>query len=116
MQPLSLLLKKPSWLDVFMACVNGTLEDIEFEWHTGFTVCVVLVSTGYPRKYKTGYPITGIEKAERIPGVVVFHAGTKLINGQLVTAGGRVLSVTAQRSHITESSSPCLPRSPVYRF
>jgi phosphoribosylamine---glycine ligase len=58
-------------------------------------VCITLASGGYPRKYTTGVPITGIEDAEAIPGVAVFHAGTARRDGRLVTAGGRVLGVTA---------------------
>jgi phosphoribosylamine--glycine ligase len=58
-------------------------------------VCVILASGGYPGKYATGLPITGIEAAESIAGVEVFHAGTARRDGRLVTAGGRVLGVTA---------------------
>jgi len=58
-------------------------------------VCVVLASGGYPGKYSTGFAITGIDEAESIPGVEVFHAGTARRDGRLVTAGGRVLGVTA---------------------
>jgi phosphoribosylamine--glycine ligase len=64
-------------------------------------VCVVLASGGYPRKYETGKPITGIEEAEADPDVVVFHAGTKrAAAGDFVTAGGRVLGVTARGSDV----------------
>jgi len=58
-------------------------------------VCVVVASGGYPERYPTGVPIDGIDEAERVPGVVVFHAGTAMHEGRLVTAGGRVLGVTA---------------------
>jgi phosphoribosylamine--glycine ligase len=58
-------------------------------------VCVVLASGGYPDAYRTGQVIEGIDAAEAMPGVVVFHAGTRLEGGDLVTAGGRVLGVTA---------------------
>ncbi len=84
-------------LDLFEACIDGTLETAAagVKWNTGFAANVVIASGGYPDSYQTGYPITGIEAAEKLPDVVVFHAGTKMENGQLVTAGGRVLSVSA---------------------
>ena len=62
---------------------------------TRAAVCVVVASGGYPGRYPTGVPIDGIDEAERVPGVVVFHAGTALRDGRSVTAGGRVLGVTA---------------------
>src|SRR2546425_13113673 len=58
-------------------------------------VCVVVASGGYPGRHPTGAPIDGIDEAERVPGVVVFHAGTAMRDGRLVTAGGRVLGVAA---------------------
>jgi phosphoribosylamine--glycine ligase len=63
-------------------------------------VCVVLASGGYPDRYRTGLPIEGIAEAERVPGVVVFHAGTAVRDGRLVTAGGRVLGVTATAADV----------------
>ena len=81
-------------LDVFDACVDGKLAELKVEWNLGFAVCVVIVSEGYPGNYKTGFPISGIKEAEKIPGVIVFHAGTKF-GDQLRTSGGRVLGVTA---------------------
>jgi len=62
---------------------------------TRAAVCVVVVSAGYPGRYPTGVPLDGIDEAERVPGVVVFHAGTAMREGRVVTAGGRVLGVTA---------------------
>jgi phosphoribosylamine--glycine ligase len=64
---------------------------------------VVASSSGYPGSYKTGLPITGLDMAARIPGVQIFHSGTALANGQLVTAGGRVLGVTAAASTLQEA-------------
>jgi phosphoribosylamine--glycine ligase len=66
-------------------------------------VCVTLASGGYPGKYATGLPIAGIEAAESVPGVEVFHAGTALRDGRLVTAGGRVLGVTAVRDDVPQA-------------
>ena len=88
-------LLKTDLLDVLEACVDGALGELEVEWRPGFAACVVLASGGYPGSYKIGYPISGVEEAERVPGVVVFNAGTKLIAGKLSTAGGRVLGVSA---------------------
>jgi phosphoribosylamine--glycine ligase len=64
-------------------------------WRPDAAVCVVLASGGYPGTYATGHPITGVEAAGMRPGVTVFHAGTALRDGRLLTAGGRVLGVTA---------------------
>lgn len=64
-------------------------------WKAGYAISVTLASGGYPGEYRSGLPITGIEDANRLEGVQVFHAGTALKDGQLVTAGGRVLSVAA---------------------
>ncbi|NIA13628.1 MAG: phosphoribosylamine--glycine ligase [Nitrospiraceae bacterium] len=80
---------------VFLACCDGTLADAAVEWDDGACVTVVMASGGYPKTYEKGKTITGIEAAEREEGVTVFHAGTKLADGQLVTNGGRVLNVTA---------------------
>lgn len=72
-------------------------------WRPEAAVCVVLASAGYPGPYATGHPITGVETAEARPGVTVFHAGTALRDGRLVTAGGRVLGVTALGADIPEA-------------
>lgn len=74
----------------------GQLDPTAISWHPGACVCVVMASGGYPGPYETGYPIDGIEEAER-RGCLVFHAGTGMRDGRLVTAGGRVLGVTATR-------------------
>jgi phosphoribosylamine---glycine ligase len=86
------------------AAARGRLDEVGApEWH-GAAVCVVLASGGYPRAYETGRPITGIEDAERDPEVLVFHAGTKRdAAGRYVTAGGRVLGVTARGATVEEA-------------
>ena len=88
-------LLKSDLFKLFAACAEGNLSQCRMEWHPGFAVCVVLASGGYPGKYEKGHLITGIEAAEKVPGVVVFHAGTVLSGTELRTAGGRVLGVTA---------------------
>lgn len=90
-------------IDVIEACIEGRLDNFEIVWDDGFTVCVVLASYGYPGKYDTGFPISGLEEAEKIPGVEIFHSGTVLRDGVFHTSGGRVLSVTAKAKTIKEA-------------
>jgi phosphoribosylamine--glycine ligase len=93
----AILLRMDSDLvDALEACVDGRLAETELRWSPGAAVCVVASSTGYPGSYKTGMPITGLGTAAQVEGVVVFHAGTARVGGQLVTAGGRVLGVCAR--------------------
>jgi phosphoribosylamine---glycine ligase len=68
---------------------------IDTLWHPGYAVSITLASGGYPGAYRTGLPIRGVEEASRLEDVQIFHAGTTIQDGQLVTAGGRVLSVAA---------------------
>ena len=75
----------------------------EAAWRPDASVCVVLASPGYPGEYRSGLPISGVEEAEALDNVVVFHAGTALKNGQLISAGGRVLGVTALGSTISHA-------------
>ncbi len=72
-------------------------------WRPGYAVSLTLAAGGYPGKYRTGMPITGVEEANRLPDVQVFHAGTALQDGTLVTAGGRVLSVAAYGATLQEA-------------
>ena len=97
-------LLKTDLLDILEACIEGRLHDINVEWNPGFAACVVMASGGYPSSdYKKGLPITGIDNAEILHGVVVFHAGTKQADGQLVTSGGRVLGVTGIGATLQEA-------------
>jgi len=93
-QPLMMRLKS-DLLHLMMLTVEGRLDEAEIEWDNRPAVCVVLASDGYPGKYEKGLEIMGVEDAEMDADVVVFHAGTSRSNGKLVTAGGRVLGVTA---------------------
>ena len=86
---------KADLVDVFLACDNGTLTPDMVSWDDDWAVSVVLTSAGYPGSYEKGKVITGIEKAEELEGVTVYHAGTAVADSELVTAGGRVLDVTA---------------------
>ena len=81
-------------MDIFQACVNGTLDQVDIRWKEGAACCIVLASGGYPVQYQSGYPISGLEEAGKL--ATVFHAGTKRDgDGRILTAGGRVLGVTA---------------------
>jgi phosphoribosylamine---glycine ligase len=96
-QPLLMRLKS-DLLDLLEAVVDerlGELPDGAVEWDSRPAVCVVMSSGGYPGKYEVGKPIAGLDEVSRMPDVKVFHAGTKLDNGRVVTDGGRVLGVTA---------------------
>src|SRR3989338_1193058 len=87
-------LMKTDLLDILEACADGKLAGKRVEWNAGFAVNIILASEGYPDAYKKGFPITGIDEAEKVPGVVVFHAGTSY-DSALKTSGGRVLGVSA---------------------
>lgn len=82
-------------IDVFEACIDGTLDKIDLEFEDNAAVCVVLASDGYPEKYEKGKLITGLEAFDNNPGYYCFHAGTKRTDDGFVTNGGRVLGITA---------------------
>ena len=79
-------------VDIMEACIDERLSDIDIKWADNAAVCVVLASGGYPVKYKSGYEISGLDS---VNDAYIFHAGTKLENGKFLTAGGRVLGITA---------------------
>ncbi len=89
--------------EIMLACATGGLDKVDIGWKDKAAVCVVLASGGYPESYKNGYPISGLDKAGALPDTVVFHAGTKISDGCVVTAGGRVLGVTASGKDIAEA-------------
>lgn len=86
---------KTDLVEIMEAVIDERLSDIDIEWDDGACACVVAASGGYPKKYETGKKITGLDEAEAIDGVTIFHAGTKYVDGEIFTAGGRVLGVTA---------------------
>ena len=92
-------------VEVFLACDNGTLDAADVAWDDDWAVSVVLASAGYPGSYESGKVITGLEKASAQPGITVYHAGTKLDGGNVLTAGGRVLDVTAVAPTFAEARS-----------
>ena len=90
-------------MDIFQACVDGTLDKVDVKWKDGAACCLVLASGGYPIAHKTGYVISGLDKVE---GAVVFHAGTKKDEeGNFLNNGGRVLGVTAVGSDLNDAIS-----------
>ena len=94
---------KTDLLEIFEACVDGTLDKINVEWEDNGTACVVLASGGYPESYQKGYEITGLEDAKKAPNILVFHAGTALKDGKFVTNGGRVLGITGIGKDLDEA-------------
>lgn len=92
-------------VDVFEACIDGTLDQMELKFdNEKATVCVILASDGYPVEYKKGFPIQGLENFEGKDGYYVFHSGTKFDElGRIVTNGGRVLGVTANGATLKEA-------------
>jgi len=82
-------------LEVFEACIEGRLPDVEIKWKNGAACCIVAASGGYPGSYQKGLEVSGLDKAQDDPAVVVFQAGTKKTCDGIVTSGGRVLGVTA---------------------
>ncbi|SHO45503.1 phosphoribosylamine--glycine ligase [Desulfopila aestuarii] len=93
-QPLLMRLKTDI-VDILDAAIDGKLDSIALEVDPRPTVCVVLAAGGYPGEYRKGLPIRGLKKAAKVPGVMVFHAGTANKDGDTVSNGGRVLGVTA---------------------
>ena len=90
-------------MDIFQACVDGALDQVDIKWKSGAACCLVLASGGYPVSYQSGFPITGLAEAEAL-GAAVFHAGTKKSDsGEVLTAGGRVLGVTATGATLEEA-------------
>jgi phosphoribosylamine--glycine ligase len=90
-------------LDIFDACIDGELNEIEIKWKALFACTIILASAGYPGSYEKGKIITGIEEAEMQAEIVVFHAGTQMKRNELLTNGGRVLGVSATGSTLEEA-------------
>ena len=91
---------KTDLVDVFEACIDGTLDQIDLEFEDNAAVCVVLASDGYPEKYDKGFEIKGLDTFKDKDGYYVFHAGTKFDGDKIVTNGGRVLGVVAKGENL----------------
>ena len=90
-------------VEVMEACIDGKLDEIDLEFEDNAAVCVVLASDGYPVEYEKGLPISGLDNFKDKDGYYVFHAGTAMKDGQIVTNGGRVLGVTAKGATLKEA-------------
>ncbi len=101
-QPLLMRLKSDI-VPVMQACARGQLTQDRLEWLDKAAVCVVMASGGYPADYEKGFPISGLDEAEDIEDLVVFHAGTALKDWQIVNSGGRVLGVTGLGRTVAEA-------------
>jgi phosphoribosylamine--glycine ligase len=102
--------------EVLTACADGVLQPGMVRWRDDACVCVVMASGGYPGAYTKGKAIAGLDQAARLEGVAVFHAGTRRQGGQVVTAGGRVLGVTALGSDLTAAVRRAYAAVSVIRF
>lgn len=94
---------KTDLLEIFEACVDGTLDKINVEWEDNACACVVMASGGYPVSYERGYEIKGLEEAKKTENIYVYHAGTAKKAGKYVTNGGRVLGVTGVGENLDEA-------------
>ncbi len=103
-------------VELMLASCEGRLAGIELKWSAQASVCVVLASGGYPGSYPKGNVITGIADADALPATKVFHAGTTLKSGQVVTSGGRVLGVTAWRPTLIEARTAAYAAVEKIRF
>jgi len=103
-QPILMRLKS-DLLEVVLAVCEGTLDQVKLEWDPKPAVCVVMASGGYPGDYQKGKKITGLQEVRQLENVMVFHAGTKKQNGDIVTNGGRVLGVTALGRTIADAKT-----------
>ena len=101
-------------MELLEATIDGRLAAVQARWKPEPAVCVVLTSGGYPDAYSTGLPITGLDHSAE--GVTVFHAGTRLENGRVVTAGGRVLGVTALAGDLAEARARAYAAAEAVQF
>ncbi|MBR3628946.1 MAG: phosphoribosylamine--glycine ligase [Oscillospiraceae bacterium] len=90
-------------VDIMLATYNGNLADVDVQWKNESAACVVMASGGYPVKYESGKAISGLDEKGQTEGVFVYHAGTKFADGSFLTAGGRVLGVTATAATLEQA-------------
>ena len=94
---------KTDLMEIFLAVEKGELDKIDIQWEDNAAACVIMASGGYPEDYAKGYEIAGLEKLQNRDDIVVFHAGTAMKDGKIVTNGGRVLGVTGIGKDMTEA-------------
>ncbi|OLC54030.1 MAG: phosphoribosylamine--glycine ligase [Acidobacteria bacterium 13_1_40CM_4_69_4] len=107
---------KSDLIPILQATLAGRLEEINIEWLKARSVCVVLAARGYPGEPESGAPIDGIDAAEALEGVEVFHAGTAVKEGKFISAGGRVLAVTALGATFAQARERCYGAAQAIRF
>lgn len=103
-------------IDVFEACIDGHLDKIDLKFKDNAAVCVVLASKGYPLKYEKGKKISGLENFEGKNDIFAFHAGTKRVNGDVLTNGGRVLGITATAPTLKEARNKAYEATKLINF
>ncbi len=94
---------KTDLIQIIDACLEGKLEEIDITWDTRATLCVVLASKGYPDSYKKGLEIFGLEDAQRLEDIIIFHAGTTKKDNKILTSGGRVVGIIAYGDDIKQA-------------
>ena len=103
-------------IDVFEVCIDGCLDKIDLKFEDNAAVCVVLASDGYPLKYEKGKKIKGLENFEGRTDIFAFHAGTKKVNGDVLTNGGRVLGITAKAPTLKEARDKAYEATKLVEF
>jgi len=114
-QPILMRLKS-DLLEVMLAVCEGRLDEVTLKWDPRPSVCVVMASGGYPGEYAKGKVIEGLDAAAKMKDVMVFHAGTAVKDGKIVTAGGRVLGVTAVGNTIADAKKLAYAAVDVIKF
>ena len=95
---------KTDLVDIFEACIDGCLDQLDIQWEDNAAVCVVLASGGYPVSYQKGYPIQGLNAFDGRDDMMIFHAGTAFNEkGEIVTSGGRVLGIVALGDNLKDA-------------
>jgi phosphoribosylamine--glycine ligase len=103
-------------VDLLMGSVEGNLSQVEAKWSQKTSGCVVIASDGYPGRYQKGFVIKGLKNVMDIPGITIFHAGTKFQEGETYTNGGRVLTVCASENTLTETMTKIYKTLPLISF
>lgn len=114
-QPLMRMLDE-DLLPLLLSCAVGSLPERPLRWRSGVACCLVVVNGPYPEKGPAGMPIEGLEEADRVEDVVVFQAGTALVDGRVVVNGGRVLGITATGADLTQARRSAYAAAALVRF